>query len=167
MDLTTDQQFPELELGDTIYLTGEMFTSRDKATKKALGEKARYSDNPVIYHCGPVMKKNEGKWKVISAGPTTSSRMNANTPEFIRKYKPKAIIGKGGMSKKCYEAMQENGCVYLLFTGGCGALAAEGITETIGVDWFELGMPEAVWGLKIEKFGPLIVAAKDGKSIWK
>jgi fumarate hydratase subunit beta len=48
-------------------------------------------------------------------------------------------------------------CVYLAFTGGCAALAAENIINVKGVHWFELGMPEAVWVLEVKEFGPLVV----------
>ncbi|MFA5560131.1 MAG: fumarate hydratase C-terminal domain-containing protein, partial [Methanofastidiosum sp.] len=99
-----------------------------------------------------------GKWKAVAAGPTTSTRMNSLEPEFIEKFKVSAIIGKGGMSKPTVDAMKNFGCVYLAITGGAAVLAAKGIKEVIGVEWYELGMPEALWVLRGEKFGPLTVA---------
>jgi fumarate hydratase subunit beta len=47
--------------------------------------------------------------------------------------------------------------VYLAFTGGCAALAAMSIEKVNKVHWLDLGMPEAVWELKVENFGPLVV----------
>jgi fumarate hydratase subunit beta len=70
----------------------------------------------------------------------------------------RAIIGKGGMSQPTVDAMANHGCVYLAFTGGAAVLAAEDITNVIGVDWLDLGMPEAMWALEVKGFGPLIVA---------
>lgn len=166
MALKTTDSFDSLQLGNEITLTGEIFTSRDKAIQKAIGGDTPYETDQIIFHCGPMVKKN-GDWEVVAAGPTTSSRMNDYTPEFIRKYKPKAIIGKGGMNQKCYDEMKKVGCIYLLFTGGCGALAADGIKKVIDVQYLELGMPEAVWHFEVDNFGPLIVAAKDGKTILK
>ena len=81
-------------------------------------------------------------------GPTTSSRMDSMEPEFIEQFGVRAIIGKGGMSQPTVDAMAKHGCVYLAFTGGAAVLAAEGITGVRGVEWQDLGMPEAMWDLK-------------------
>ncbi|MCX6777241.1 MAG: FumA C-terminus/TtdB family hydratase beta subunit [Candidatus Micrarchaeota archaeon] len=163
MDLDASEKFPKLRLGDIVYLTGKVYTMRDKAIKRSLSEEAPCGKRTVVYHCGPLVRKIGGAWEVLSAGPTTSSRMNNNTPAFVWKYEPKAIIGKGGMNKESYEAMEENDCIYLLFTGGCGALAASKVKRVVSVDWLELGTAEAVWQLEFEKFGPLVVAATGGK----
>ncbi|MDY1591282.1 MAG: FumA C-terminus/TtdB family hydratase beta subunit [Methanofastidiosum sp.] len=153
-----------LKLGETVYLNGIFFTARDEAHMHALeyakeGKKIPYDfKGAAIYHCGPIMVKQNGKWKAVAAGPTTSTRMNSLEPEFIEKFKVSAIIGKGGMSKPTVDAMKNFGCVYLAITGGAAVLAAKGIKEVIGVEWYELGMPEALWVLRGEKFGPLTVA---------
>jgi fumarate hydratase subunit beta len=112
----------------------------------------------VLYHCGPIMAKDGDGWKLVAAGPTTSSRMNSIEPAFIEAFGIKAIIGKGGMSKPTIETMKECGCVYLAFTGGAAVIASQGIARVMGVDWLDLGMPEAVWHLEADGFGPLIVA---------
>jgi len=67
----------KLRVGDIVFLTGTFFTARDEAHHKMLNEK-KIPFNPsemALYHCGPLMKKTDDKWKVVSAGPTTSSRM--------------------------------------------------------------------------------------------
>jgi len=62
----------------------------------------------VLFHCGPVMRKDDdGEWHVVAAGPTTSSRMNSLEPEFIERFGVRAIIGKGGMSEPTVEAMKK------------------------------------------------------------
>jgi fumarate hydratase subunit beta len=104
------------------------------------------------------MRKTGDKWVAVAAGPTTSSRMNSLEPQFIEKFRPGAIIGKGGMSQPTVDAMKKYGCVYLAITGGAAVLAAQGIKSVSGVEWFELGMPEAIWILNAENFGPLTVA---------
>ncbi len=152
----------KLKIGDSVYITGEIFTARDEAHARALeymesGKGLPFSfDRAVVYHCGPLVKKN-GEWKVISAGPTTSARMNAFTPKILAKVSCMAIIGKGGMSNEVVEAMRGK-AVYLAYTGGAGALAAKSIKRVRAVHWEDLGMPEAVWVLEVEKFGPCIVA---------
>ena len=151
----------KLRVGDIVYITGEMLTARDKAHLRALewiksGKKLPVSfNNSVIYHCGPLVKKVGDEWKVISAGPTTSARMNASTKELLKFVDSIVIVGKGGMD--IAEELKGKG-VYLAYTGGAGALAANAIKRVKDVHWLDLGMPEAIWVLEVEKFGPCIVA---------
>ena len=104
------------------------------------------------------MKQNNGNWKVITAGPTTSTRMEPFEDEFIKNFNVRVVIGKGGMGKKTVKAMKQHGAVYGAFTGGAGILAAKAIKQVIGVEWSDLGMPEAMWILEVDDFGPLTVA---------
>jgi fumarate hydratase subunit beta len=157
----------KLEVGDIVYISGEILTARDEAHARILEFAKKRDDLPfaldgaVIYHCGPLMQrtgqgeKEKSGWKVISAGPTTSGRMSKMTPLLLEIHNVRAVIGKGGM-KNVSEAMKDR-CVYLAYTGGCAALAAELIMEVKTVYWTDLGMPEAVWVLRVEEFGPLIV----------
>lgn len=153
-----------LKLGETIYLDGVIYTGRDEVHLHALEGFEKGKKPPVefkgsaLFHCGPIMRKVGDKWEAVAAGPTTSSRMNSLEPQFIEKFRPGAIIGKGGMSQPTIDAMKKLGCVYLAITGGAAVLAAKGIKSVSGVEWFELGMPEAIWILNAENFGPLTVA---------
>jgi fumarate hydratase subunit beta len=160
----TEDSVRSLKLGDVVYLTGTIFTARDEAHLHALEAGRTGKELPVsfegsaVYHCGPIMKKDDSDtWHVVAAGPTTSSRMNSLEPGFIEQFGVRAIIGKGGMSKPTVEAMKIHGCVYLSFTGGAAILAARGIDAVQTVHWYELGMPEALWVLDCVKFGPVIV----------
>ena len=125
--------------------------------------------NMALYHCGPLMKKINNKWKVISAGPTTSNRMEIFEDKFIEKFGTKIIIGKGGMGERTINALKKHGAVYMAYTGGAGALAADKVIDVPNVYWFkELGMPEAIWIFNVKEFGPLIVAIDSfGRSIYK
>jgi fumarate hydratase subunit beta len=153
----------KLKAGDTVYLTGTLFTARDEAHLRALELRHEGKQLPVkfldgaLYHCGPIMKKEGDKWKIIAAGPTTSSRMNSMEGKFLEEVGTRIIIGKGGMNKAVGEALKKFGAVYLAFTGGAAVLAARRVREVKGVEWFDLGMPEAVWILEAEEFGPLTV----------
>ena len=169
----TEDVVRSLQVGDDITLSGKVLTARDEAHLRALelyeeGKALPFSlDGAVLYHCGPIMARSEDGWKLVAAGPTTSSRMNSLEPAFIRAFGVRAIIGKGGMSKPTVEAMKECGCVYLAFTGGAAVVAARGIKDVEAVDWLDLGMPEAVWHLEAEDFGPLIVAIDaHGRSLY-
>jgi fumarate hydratase subunit beta len=161
----------KLRTGDTVYLTGEIFTARDEAHLRAIklmerGEPLPFEFNRgVVYHCGPLMKKTNG-WKVLSAGPTTSARMNNFTLKILEKVDVLGIIGKGGMSREVTEALKGKGA-YFAYTGGAGALAAQTIESVKGVYWEDLGMAEAVWVFEVKEFGPLIVGIDaEGNSLY-
>jgi tartrate/fumarate subfamily iron-sulfur-dependent hydro-lyase beta chain len=78
--------------------------------------------------------------------------------EFIRNFKPRVVIGKGGMGEKTTSAMAKHGAVYGAFTGGAAVLAARAIKSVKDVVWLDLGMPDAVWVLEVDELGPLLVA---------
>jgi len=151
----SEQQIRSLEVGDTVIINGTIFTGRD-AVHKYLHEGGKLDPvrNGVIYHCGPLVKKTGSTYRVISAGPTTSARMNKFIPDIIGNFNIRAIIGKGGVDERSRQAMRGR-CVYLIFTGGCGALAA-GCMEVIDVYLTGFGMPEAVWKIKVREM-PLMV----------
>ena len=160
----------KLRVGDVVYVSGRLFTARDEAHHMMLEKKEVPFDPSTmgLYHCGPLMKKIGKKWEVVSAGPTTSSRMEIFEDRFIEKFGINLIIGKGGMEKNTQKALQKYICIYTSYTGGAGALAADKVEEAENVYWLdELGMPEAVWILKVREFGPLVVAMDcNGNSIY-
>jgi tartrate/fumarate subfamily iron-sulfur-dependent hydro-lyase beta chain len=105
------------------------------------------------------VKKEGDKWVAVAAGPTTSTRMDQFEDEFIKAFKVRVVIGKGGMGKRTTDAMQKYGAVYGAFTGGAGVLAAKAIKNVKTVEWLQdLGMPEAFWIFEVEDFGPLSIA---------
>ena len=170
-----EDDIKKLNIGDIVYLSGVVYTGRDEVHIHAI-ELAKEGKKPpvdfrdmVLFHCGPVMRKDDvGEWHVVAAGPTTSSRMNSLEPEFIERFGVRAIIGKGGMSEPTVEAMKKHGAVYLAMTGGAAALAAAAFKKVHGVEWFEFGMPEAIWILEAEELGPLVVGIDShGNSIYR
>ena len=165
------EQIKKLHIGDIVYISGKIFTARDEAHQMMLeNDKIPFDPSEMaLFHCGPLMKKENGKWQVVSAGPTTSSRMEIFEDKFLDKFGINLIIGKGGMGDKTEKALQKHTAVYTAYTGGAGALAAEKVEEVLGVYWLEeLGMPEAAWIFKVKDFGPLVVAIDShGKSIYR
>ncbi|WP_324734787.1 FumA C-terminus/TtdB family hydratase beta subunit [Thermococcus sp. SY098] len=158
----------KLKTGDIVHLSGVIYTARDLAHRKIV-ELARRGKLPfdlegaVIYHCGPIVRKNE-RFEIISAGPTTSARMNRYLDEVLS-LGVKGIIGKGGMNP---EPFKRHKAVYFAFTGGAGSLAAKSIKRVRDVFWLdELGTPEAVWVLEVEKFPLLVAIDAYGNSIYK
>lgn len=162
----------KFHIGDILYVSGMIFTARDEAHHMMLDSNSK--DLPFtpgdmgLYHCGPLMKQTATGWEVVSAGPTTSSRMEIFEDDFLQKYGIRLIIGKGGMGPRTQKALQHYHAVYTAYTGGAGALAADKVKNVPGVYWLdELGMPEAVWLFEVNEFGPLVVAMDShGKSLY-
>lgn len=159
-----EEEIRRLRVGDILYIDGIMVTARDEAHKRALELHERGEKPPIdfrglaIFHCGPIVKREGDRWRVVAAGPTTSMRMEIFEDRFIEVYRPAVIIGKGGMGERTSKACQRYGCVYAAFTGGAALLAAERIKAVREVYWLEeLGMPECLWVFEVEGFGPLIV----------
>lgn len=147
-----------LRAGEVVYLSGEIVTARDRAHRRALEvEDVPVSFN-VIYHCGPLVRRRGDAWEVLSAGPTTSARMEPYLERLLERFSTRLIIGKGGFSSQARELFKRHTCAYLAFTGGAGALAAQAVRRVLAVHWLELGIPEALWVLEVERFGPLVVA---------
>lgn len=157
------QAVQKLKVGDVVFVSGKIITMRDQAHKRALKYQKLGKPIPVkvegsvIFHCGPLIRKLRSRWEALVAGPTTSARMEPFEAEFIEKFKPRMIIGKGGMGTLTTEAMREHGAVYCDFPGGAAALAARTIKRILGVKWLDLGLPEAIWIFDVEDFGPLII----------
>jgi tartrate/fumarate subfamily iron-sulfur-dependent hydro-lyase beta chain len=161
----------QLRVGDIVYLSGTFFTARDEAHRLLLDKDPSslpFDPNKMaLYYCGPLMKKIKEGWKVVSAGPTTSGRMDDIASDVIDRLSVRAIIGKGAIGKKTKDALKDKG-VFFVFTGGAGALAADLISSVDNVFWLdELGMTEAVWIFTVNRFGPLVVAIDaEGNSVF-
>jgi len=160
----SEEDVRKLMVNDVIYITGTMITARDSAHRRALEFLKEGKKLPInlqglaVFHCGPIAKKEDDKWTVVAAGPTTSTRMDLFEDDFIKNFNVRVVIGKGGMGKKTADAMKQYGAVYGAFTGGAAVLAAKAIKNVKSVEWYDLGMPEAMWVLDVEDFGPLAVA---------
>lgn len=153
----------KVKIGDVIYISGIAFTARDEAHERALelaekGEKMPIDfEGLAVYHCGPVVRKVGDQWEIVAAGPTTSTRMDIFEDEFIKTFNVNVVIGKGGMGERTVKAMKEYKAIYTAFVGGAAVVAAKGIKRVKEVHWLDLGTPECLWVLEVDKFGPLIV----------
>ena len=159
----TYDQIKDLEIGDTVYLTGVLATCRDSGHKRVIEEgvmpeKFEFRDG-AIFHAGPIVGKNEeGKDYMVSIGPTTSRRMEPLEADFIEKTGVRLIIGKGGMMSDTAAACKEHGAIHCAFPGGCAVVAAQEVEEVTDVEWLDFGMPEALWVMNVKEFGPLVVS---------
>ncbi|MFW6196659.1 MAG: FumA C-terminus/TtdB family hydratase beta subunit [Thermoplasmatota archaeon] len=156
------KEIAELRVGDAFYITGTIFTARDAAHEKLLeldDEEVPFDPSKyAMFHCGPVIKKENGEWKVVSAGPTTSIRMEIFEDDFMDRFGTKIIIGKGGMADRTLKALEKHGGVYCQYTGGAGALMANAVEKVDDVYFLEeLGIPEAFWMFRVKEAGPFLV----------
>lgn len=169
----TNQDIENLQAGDTVYLTGIIFTSRDMGHLEIKKSLEVGTPLPVdftgsaIFHAGPVVRKTPEGWEMIVIGPTTSMRMEPYA-EMVGQLGVKAIIGKGGMREGSSKAFQKYKQVYLQAAPGCAVKLAADVQKVEGGFWLEKGMPEALWVLHVKKFGPLAVTMdSSGHSVYQ
>lgn len=157
----------QLKAGDVVLLSGTVYTGRDAVHKYLFqGGELDVMKDAVIYHCGPVVLEENGKYRVVAAGPTTSIREEPYQAEIIATYGVKAVIGKGGMGGKTLEACKEHGCVYLHAIGGAAQVYAQCVNDVPRVFLKEqFGSPEAVWEMRVENFPAVVTMDSHGRSL--
>jgi fumarate hydratase class I len=162
----SEEQVRALKVGDVLLLNGMMHMGRDVLHHHLMTHDSPVSlDGGAIYHCGPVALKKDGKWFMNAAGPTTSIREEPYQGEIIKKFKVRAIIGKGGMGAKTLAAMKEVGAVYLSAIGGAAQYYTKCIEEVEGVDLLEFGIPEAMWHVRVKDFLSIVTMDSHGSSL--
>ncbi len=158
----------KLKAGDTVNLTGTVYTARDAAHKKIVaameaGEPLPFPmQDAVIYYAGPTPAK---PGQVIgSCGPTTAGRMDPFAPKLIANGLV-CMIGKGVRNEKVAQAMQDHGCVYMAAIGGAGAIIAGSVKELEVVAYEELGC-ESVKKLTVESFPAIVSMDAQGGTLY-
>ena len=161
-----------LHAGDEVEISGTMVTARDAAHKYMVEQKPDYLhkvlNGSMIYHCGPVVGKEGGRYRFIAAGPTTSIREEPYEADVMGLYKVRGIIGKGGMGAKTLDGCKQHGGVYLHAIGGLAAVLAECVTEVVDVYMLdEFGVPEAIWVFRAKDFPAVVTMDSHGTSLHK
>ena len=113
----SEEDIRKLKVGDQVFLSGIMSTGRDAAHKYIMDHHPDFIrpfiKDSLLYHCGPVVAKNDdGSWRFVAAGPTTSIREEPYEAHVIEEYQLRGVIGKGGMRDKTLAALKKNGAVY-------------------------------------------------------
>ena len=164
----TGDAISNLKCGDSVSLSGIIYTARDAAHKRMCEDYEKGIDFPfelkgqIIYYAGPCPAKPGGV--IGSCGPTTAGRMDAYTPLLI-KNGLSGMLGKGGRSKEVVAAMIDNTSVYLGAIGGAGALIAEAIKESEIIAYPELGT-EAVRKLRVENLPCVVLIDSEGRNLY-
>jgi L(+)-tartrate dehydratase beta subunit len=156
-----EEDVTQLKLGDLVYISGMIFTCRSRLHRYIFDEGHEMpeatKDENVLIHVGPVIIKEDDKWKLMSFMPTSSIRFEKWGAKSVDKWNLRAIIGKTTMGPETAAMMKEKKCVHLTPQGVTPNLWTNCI-EIIGVDNFdELGSIEATWQMKMDKLGPFKV----------
>ena len=165
----TEELAKTLRAGDTVYLTGEIYTSRDAGHKRMVellerGEALPFDPmNATIYYVGPSPAR---PGQVIgSAGPTTSGRMDAYAPRMLS-VGARGMIGTGARSGEVVEAMKKYAGVYFGAIGGAGALLAKCIKKSELIAWEDL-QSEALRRLWVENMPLVVVIDAYGNDLYE
>lgn len=165
----TEELAKTLHVGDTVYLTGTIYTSRDAGHKRMCESLARGETLPfdtqdaTIYYVGPTPAK---PGQVIgSAGPTTSGRMDAYAPTMMS-VGARGMIGKGARLPEVVEAMKQYSGVYFGAIGGAGALLAKCIKKCEMIAYEDLGA-EALRKLYVEDFPVVVIIDCEGNNLYE
>ena len=165
----TDETIAGLEAGDSVLITGTIYTGRDLAHKRMIDALEKGEDLPfdpqgaIIYYVGP-SPAPPGK-PIGSAGPTTSYRMDSFTPALLARGL-KGMIGKGNRTQPVLDAIKQHGAVYFAAVGGAAALISKSIKAAKVIAYDDLG-PEAVRELTAEDFPAIVVNDAAGRDLYE
>ena len=162
----SEEQVRSLKVGDVVLVSGEMYTGRDAVHAHLMKHDPPVSlQGNILYHCGPVVLKNNGHYKITAAGPTTSIREEPYQADIIKRYGVRAVVGKGGMGAKTLAGLKESGAVYLNAIGGAAQYYSRCIEEVLGVHLLEFGIPEAMWHIRVKDFPAIVTMDAHGNSL--
>jgi len=157
-----------LKSGETVLLTGTVYTARDAAHARLIesvkqGEALPFQlENAIVYYVGPTPSI---PGEIIgSAGPTTSGRMDVYTPKLI-KLGLTGMIGKGARSTEVIAAMKEYGAVYFGALGGAGALLARCVESSEVIAYKDLGA-EAIRKLTVRDMPLTVIIDNEGNDLY-
>lgn len=165
----TEEVIADLQAGQKVLISGTVYTARDAAHKRLVellnaGKELPFDvRNQIIYYAGPAPTK---PGRVIgSAGPTTSGRMDAYTPQLLD-LGLKGMIGKGIRTPEVIQSLQKNKAVYFAAVGGAAALIAKKITSCEVIAYPDLG-PEAIHKLEVKDLPVIVVNDIYGRDLYR
>ena len=156
-----DEDVCKLKIGDTVYISGECFTCRSRLQKYIFDEKNilpfETKGRNVLIHNGPIVIKENGKWKLMSFMPTSSIRFEKWGEKSVKEWGLRMIVGKTTMGEQTAAAMKEMGCVHVSPRSVSPNLWIDSIKVEDVYLFDELGSIEAAWFFKVDELGPFIV----------
>ena len=157
----TDEDVKKLKVGDTVYISGECFTCRSRLQKYIFDEGNKLpfetGDRNILIHNGPIVIKEDGKWKLVSFMPTSSIRFEKWGAKSVSEWNLKMIVGKTTMGEETAKMMKEKKCVHVSPRSVSPNLWIDSIEVEDVYLYDELGRIEAAWFFKLKDLGPFIV----------
>ena len=157
----TDEDVSKLKVGDMVYISGNAFTCRSRLQKYIFDEGNKLpfdtKDRNILIHNGPIVIKEDGKWKLVSFMPTSSIRFEKWGAKSVDQWNLKMIVGKTTMGKNTAEMMKNKKCVHVSPRSVSPNLWIDSITVEEVHLFDELGSIEAAWFFKMDNLGPFIV----------
>ena len=157
----TDEDVEKLSIGDTVYISGEAFTCRSRLQKYIFDEKNTLpfstDGRNILIHNGPIVVKENGKWRLVSFMPTSSIRFEKWGAKSVDNWNLKMIIGKTTMGTETAKMMKEKKCVHVSPQSVSPNLWIDSIEIEDVYLYDELGRIEAAWFFKLNDIGPFIV----------
>ncbi len=180
----TEEQILSLHAGDAVAISGIGTTGRDAAHKYLVetlieGKRPLSADDQriydelkkiyrggAIYHSGPILRNADGRWSIVSSGPTTSIRDEIYEDKVIAHFGLRVVIGKGGMGPRTLAACKAHKAVYVHGIGGAGVTNARAMVEVLDVfKKEEFGLPEAFWKIRFDHFPGIVTMDAHGRSL--
>ena len=180
----TEEQILSLHAGDAVAISGIGTTGRDAAHKYLVetlieGKRPLSADDQriydelkkiyrggAIYHSGPILRNANGRWSIVSSGPTTSIRDEIYEDKVIAHFGLRVVIGKGGMGPRTLAACKAHKAVYVHGIGGAGVTNARAMVEVLDVfKKEEFGLPEAFWKIRFDHFPGIVTMDAHGRSL--
>lgn len=159
----TEEDIKSLKLGEMVTVSGLLFTGRSRFHIRAIADDVYppvdYEKVNCFFHVGPVMRQDDGEWKVVSCEPTSSIRFERYGADVVRKFKLRTLIGKTTMGPGTAQALKEVGGIYLSKIGLSGNALKDQVKKVHDVHFLdELGKTECTWIYEVDHFGPFFVA---------
>ena len=159
----TEEDVKSLKLGEMVTVSGLLFTGRSRFHIRAIADDVYppidYEKINCFFHVGPVMRQDDGEWKVVSCEPTSSIRFERYGADVVRKFSLRTLIGKTTMGPGTAQALKEVGGIYLSKIGLSGNALKDQVKKVHDVHFLdELGKTECTWIYEVDHFGPFFVA---------
>ena len=159
----TEEDIKSLKLGEMVTVSGLLFTGRSRFHIRAIADDVYppidYEKINCFFHVGPVMRQDDGEWKVVSCEPTSSIRFERYGADVVRKFSLRTLIGKTTMGPGTAQALKEVGGIYLSKIGLSGNALKDQVKKVHDVHFLdELGKTECTWIYEVDHFGPFFVA---------
>lgn len=157
----SDADIKKLKLGDMVYISGNVFTCRSRLQKYVFDENHPLpfstKDRNVLIHNGPIVIRENEKWRLVSFMPTSSIRFEKWGAKSVSEWGLKMIVGKTTMGKQTAEMMRQKKCVHVSPRSVSPNLWVDSIDVEDVYLYDELGSIEAAWFFKVNKLGPFVV----------